>query len=415
LLVLEDRCLLSTYTVTDLGTLGMTSDDFSFARAINASGQVAGDSSAPNWHGFLYRDGAMTDIGTLSGSNGTAYVGGLNDLGQVVGKSWVLGDPGGHAFLYDSRDGTMMDLGTFGGNEAMARGINNASEVVGSFNSTPHAFLRFSDGTFADLGTLGGTWSAAYGINSAGDVVGVAMTQRNVPHPFLVRAGTSDMIDLETLGGAGYANAVNDVGQVVGLATTPTGTHAFLWDSSSGMTDLGSLGGQASAKAINNAGEVVGGSQDQTLLETRAFIYSGGLMTDLNTLIPPGSGLFLEDATGINDAGQIVGIGLTPDQSEHAFLLTPDAGSSPRSGAGIFRLLASVPETSRVVEVAVPPSASAIRERAVVQTVDSLSTDAVARQATDAVFAAGHQATAASSATWEVEGLELALAAPRSL
>jgi probable HAF family extracellular repeat protein len=45
-------------------------------------------------------------------------------------------------------------------------------------------------------------------------------------------------------------------------------------------------------------------------------------MTDLNSLIPAGSGWVLTSARGINDAGQIVGTG-TISGVQHAFLLTP--------------------------------------------------------------------------------------------
>ncbi|HEY3701676.1 MAG TPA: hypothetical protein VGL32_05420, partial [Acidimicrobiales bacterium] len=45
-------------------------------------------------------------------------------------------------------------------------------------------------------------------------------------------------------------------------------------------------------------------------------------MTDLNSLIPAGSGWVLDQARAINDAGQIVGWG-TINGHEHAFLLTP--------------------------------------------------------------------------------------------
>jgi hypothetical protein len=53
-----------------------------------------------------------------------------------------------------------------------------------------------------------------------------------------------------------------------------------------------------------------------------AFLYSGGVMTDLNTLIDPTSGWVLQTAQAINDSGQITGYGIIGGQT-HAFLLTP--------------------------------------------------------------------------------------------
>jgi probable HAF family extracellular repeat protein len=89
------------------------------------------------------------------------------------------------------------------------------------------------------------------------------------------------------------------------------------------MTDLGTLGGSFSDTAgINNRHQIVGTS---TLAsgQQHAYIFSRAAMTDLNELIPAGSGWILVAATGINDAGEIVGNGSINGQT-HAFLLTPE-------------------------------------------------------------------------------------------
>jgi hypothetical protein len=52
-------------------------------------------------------------------------------------------------------------------------------------------------------------------------------------------------------------------------------------------------------------------------------LWQDGVMTDLNTLIPPGSPLFIKEPVGINDRGQIVGFGLDSNGIDRAFLLTP--------------------------------------------------------------------------------------------
>ena len=75
--------------------------------------------------------------------------------------------------------------------------------------------------TVTDLGTLGGTDSYAYGINASGQVVGYCHTTGNAAdHAFLYSGST--MTDLGTLGGTdSYANGINDSGQVVGMPTPP--------------------------------------------------------------------------------------------------------------------------------------------------------------------------------------------------
>src|SRR5690349_14621003 len=65
----------------------------------------------------------VTPVGTLGGdTTGT----GINDLGQVVGYS-NLASGSTHAFVFD---GQIHDLGTFGGDNSYAYGINNAGDMA---------------------------------------------------------------------------------------------------------------------------------------------------------------------------------------------------------------------------------------------------------------------------------------------
>jgi probable HAF family extracellular repeat protein len=70
--------------------------------------------------------------------------------------------------------------------------------------------------------------------------------------------------------------------------------------------------------------------------DQHAFIYSGGVMLDLNSLLNSNAaGWELQYASGINAAGQIVGFGtLNGGQDAHAFLLTP-AVAGDANGDGI--------------------------------------------------------------------------------
>ena len=92
------------------------------------------------------------------------------------------------------------------------------------------------------------------------------------------------------------------------------------------MTDLGTLGGTNSvAEDINASGQVVGWVMGWSEITgdayNFAFLYSGGVMTDLNTLIDPASGWGLSRAQAINDSGQIVGTGYHNGEIR-AFLLS---------------------------------------------------------------------------------------------
>src|SRR5439155_10600379 len=109
------------------------------------------------------------------------------------------------------------------------------------------------------------------------------------------RGGT--LIDLGTFGGSnGTATALNNAGEVVGVADFPGDLlhNAFLWKNGV-MTDLGNLGVTSFAHGINSKGQVVGASRvSRVPSQVSAFLWeSGGPMIDLNTLIPANSSLHL--------------------------------------------------------------------------------------------------------------------------
>jgi probable HAF family extracellular repeat protein len=84
------------------------------------------------------------------------------------------------------------------------------------------------------------------------------------------------------------------------------------------------LPGQPSSEArgINRSGQVVGFTSSGQNTNYRAFLYSDGIMKDLNDLIQPNSGWSIWFALKINDRGEITGYG-SNNGATHAFLLTP--------------------------------------------------------------------------------------------
>lgn len=233
-------------------------------------------------HAFLYNgdtDTAIWDLGTLGGAG--SWANSVNDLGQVVGGS-NTSSGAAHAFLYSG--GAMQDLNTLAKNLPAGvilyegRGINNAGQVVGG-TSGAKATAFLYDGAYHDLGTL--------------------------EAPFNERS---------------EAYAINARGQVVGYSSSALGDdHAFLYTDGK-MQDLGALPGGLVCRAlgVNDAGQVVGYSS--SAVDTRAFVYSEGIIYDLNPLVqdlPPG--VVLTAAHGINNAGQIIADG----NRGHGFVLTP--------------------------------------------------------------------------------------------
>ncbi len=273
-----------------------------------------------NPRAFFHDGSNMTNLGAGSGGfESRAHS--VNASGQVAGTAY--GPAGAQATLWSG--GATQSLGSLGGSDSYAMAINAAGQVAGSATNSGgvgRAFL-YSAGTMVDLGGAAQGWSAAYGINDGGHVVGYGETEPGVFRAFWWNP-VAGMTFLDTLGGAqSYAFAINASGSITGHSNSPEGyLRAYLY-ANGAMADLGTLGGFSSfGYGINDYSYVVGHSFLANSPETHAFLYAGGAMHDLNRLIPRDSGWLLTQAYGINNAGQIAGMGLL-DGRPQAFRLDP--------------------------------------------------------------------------------------------
>lgn len=123
--------------IRDLGVL--PSHCCGTARAVNASGQVAGFSTtefsrarAVVWEFTEGQGYVIRDLGTFPGGCCSEAFG-INDAGDVVGFAWLADMSGNHAFVRPSGiDGILIDLGTLpGGRNSQANAINAVGEIVG--------------------------------------------------------------------------------------------------------------------------------------------------------------------------------------------------------------------------------------------------------------------------------------------
>jgi probable HAF family extracellular repeat protein len=356
------------YTLTDLGVVGVGG----YANVMTDNGLIAGGAAAADGalHAVLWYRGLKTDLATpgLGGMNSIAY--GINERGEAVGAAEAstadtqgedfcgfqeLGLPahGSKCLPFLWQSGAMTPLPTLGGNNGFASWINNRGQISGLAENSrvdptcpaPQKFqfkpVVWENGRIQELPTFGlDTNGFAFSINDNGDVVGTsgdcAGLQNNGTHLLSRHAllwETGKVTDLGTLGGkeGNFAYSINNQGQVVGQSDLPGDEtfHAFLWTKQTGMQDLGTLPGDIASSAFGvNAGEVVGLSADPQF-NIRAFVWQNGVMSDLNSLVPGDSPLFLLLGLAINANGEIVGNAVDQSTGEiHGFLATPRKGNA---------------------------------------------------------------------------------------
>jgi probable HAF family extracellular repeat protein len=364
---LEDRCLLSSYSITDIGSITALTSYTAPANPLsginNASAvQVAG--AGANGHAYLWDSiHGMQDLGTVGTETNSAAVS-INNAGQVVGRSWsyIRHDKHGVIYYTTTEDGfswTSSSGMTSLRSSTFPTGINSSGEISGDTGAEASLW----DGKkWIQLGILpGGTYSAALGINDYGQVVGYSADSTfSFLHGFLWTPSSPNstrgtMIDLGTIfssPGGSWAEAINSQGWVTGRSDDMNASgagHAYVWVPSSkngtagSMTDLGTVAvnpspglSQSEGNAINGSGVVVGDANPAGATSQNQFVavvwqpgtngsYS---ISDLNNLIPAGTGWSLTRADAVNDSGQIV-VEATNGTSYHALLLTPAGPSTP--------------------------------------------------------------------------------------
>jgi len=290
------------YGAVDLGSLGQYP---TWGWDINDGAQIAGVSVTPSgeMHPFLWEDGVMTDLATdpdvHSGCGLTAPL--LNNAGQVSGTIG-FGSFCRHAYLYEN--GVITDI-TPTVNNAWVNDINEVGQVVGWVQSTPQAFL-WDGSALVDLTPPGVfTWeyasrvytSEAVAINDVGQVVVNAVLQNGRPAVFLWESGAFTYI------AEGTGRDINEVGQVAGSK----GGQAFLW--SAGTLTYLFPDHAATVTGLNDAGQAVGVYNDPDSFSGGVFLWDNGVVSTLpRTVDRHYSTGGIGTSTVLNNAGQVVAI-----------------------------------------------------------------------------------------------------------
>lgn len=228
----------------------------------------------------------------------------VNDAGQVTGTLWYPNLPS-HVFIWSHASG-LTDLGPMpGGGSAAGKAISQNGQVAGwgtGSDGQPHAFRWTSATGFVVLDRPD---SYATGINSDGEIVGHVIAPIGYG-PFGAYTGmvayrwsASGVFEtLTSIGEEGSASGINDAGQIAGwLGDGDFGYYAaVLWDKSGRRTQVGSSG--YAAFAISRNGTITGTTG------SAAFVWTAPVGP---REIPRGGGDFYNEATGVNDDGNVVG------------------------------------------------------------------------------------------------------------
>jgi probable HAF family extracellular repeat protein len=288
--------------------------------ALNNHGDVVGMASSSNgvYRPFHYRNGVMAELAIGDGPSASGVALDINDAGQIVAQATVTNFF--HGYLITPED--TLDLDAQTGLNVWPVGINRFGMIAANI---PRGFaseaVTWSNGVVRFLGFLDPTnGSYALDINDRGDVLATVFVGSPPPFPSRFTAVFHD--GLLSVLGTFYGEALNNRGAIAGESEHAAGLGAILVRDGTTL-DLGTLPGDSKShvSALNNSGQVVGiseGASERYL----AFLYTDGVMYDLNDLIPPRSGWILSTVQAMNDRGQIVGVGYLHGE-ERAFLLTP--------------------------------------------------------------------------------------------
>ena len=306
------------------------SPSFCVPTAINDVGDVVGYCNAGEANPFavLWRGGVVEDLGAWEDSTFT-HAWAINAAGRIVGDG---GDADAIAKALIRGATTWIQVDGSGGSLQTAVGITDDEVVFGNF-TTQGGSIGTIDWdpvywTFdadhnrydrIDLPKAPGTLTGAFifAANRSGAAVGeVASNEVGNQAGFWNNDASHTLAVLPPLPGfpSATASGISDDARVVGAAFNGSQSRAVLWLNNAAHTavDLGTLPGDqtSAAHGVNVAGQVVGVSGGSGLVD-RGFLYQEGALQELTTLvIPADSAWKITQAIGINNAGEIIAMGM---------------------------------------------------------------------------------------------------------
>jgi uncharacterized membrane protein len=252
------------------------------ATGINSAGTIVGywnENSAQQYsHGFLDVNGVLTSFDVPNGT--FPFPAAINDFGQIVGSFFSNTDSNQHGFFFDGVNYQIVEPPGVTIDYSFLTGINNAGIMVGQYVTDTNVAQVFeydsTTGIYTNLPPA--PQNAALlpgGINNLNEVVGEAATLAQTGIGFRFSGGTYHFFTVPPASNT-YPVAVNDSDEIVGYVYSPKGQHV-----------------------------------------------GGFLLVRVNSLLFSYPGATFTQATGVNNAGSIVGKYVDVNSVGHGFLRTP--------------------------------------------------------------------------------------------
>lgn len=245
---------------------------------------------------------------------------GINTAGDMVGNYAAATNAPSHGFLYSG--GTFTTIDYPGGDDTLAIGINDSGLISGNAlinQSTGAAGFTFDGTKFTSIQLRGQSATLVYGINNAGIVVGADGSLAATEGFELAGKHFHQILPPGNYCSV-YANAINNLGEVVGSVCGAAGEDSGFVLKNGQYQFIGVTGANDSTipSGVNDKGIVVGYYGKGVNFIGFAFINGKYL-----TFSYPGA--LYTFALGINSNGQIVGSYSIDLQTYHGFVSSPIA------------------------------------------------------------------------------------------
>jgi probable HAF family extracellular repeat protein len=206
----------------------------SYAYSLNNVGQISGGFIGPdnNYHGFIYRNGKITQVDFPGGNNTQAY--GVNDLGDVIG---VYQDSNSQYHAFTLINGHYKNADLPGGLLTVPFSVSDRQIVVGQYanvaHTIGHGFFEIPGGKFTLYDAPGAQANSTYfiSVNFWNQILGTYETPSNDFQNFLLVNGKLKLFNLPDSFQASFVSAqtINDWGVIVGYYNDANGLgHGFI-------------------------------------------------------------------------------------------------------------------------------------------------------------------------------------------